>query len=483
MFSAVTSAFIIDIQSKLEPDFEEMNHTLLKIIASATLGNIPTGANVVLPEWNGPDSTIVHAQAVLYSSLLTSLLAAFVAMLGKQWLNRYTSVERGSVVDRGRNRKRKMDGMVTWQFGLVMECLPLMLQAALLLLGYALSDYLFFINKVVASVIIGFAVFGLFFYFLIVSAATLSYNCPFQTPLSLLLHLLIHFDNGHRRYLKQSKRWSRQVVSQMKRWYWTKSGGPHDLGRFGIPDGNNLGEHIELHVASQQPPIFNLETDWDNWDGYIVDSNYVAWMFEMPMDMDVTAAIAGFIPEIVWHPDTQAIPLERLYDIVLKCFDHSSGHPILKPALKDHAYLSAKALVHVGILHRCIGNGSENAELKSIMDRHQGMGFGHYKGDSDLESTLGFVDRVFGSFGPINWQDFSFSIPHCAWVAHILLCRAWDLLRKGKPVPNYIKEFVHCSLQLDPAPTVPIKADCLFIIALVLKIGLHPWDLLVIDKR
>ena len=53
-----------------------------------------------------------------------------------------------------------------------MGCIPPTLQAALLLLGYALSDYLYLINKVVASVVIGFTVFGLLFY-LIISAATL----------------------------------------------------------------------------------------------------------------------------------------------------------------------------------------------------------------------------------------------------------------------------------------------------------------------
>ena len=103
------------------------------------------------------------------------------------------------LVDRGRQQKRKMDGMVTWKFGLVMECLPLMLQMALLPLGYALSNYLFFINKTVASVVISFTSFGLLFYFLVVSTATFSYNCPSQTPLSLTLRLLIRFDNGHRK--------------------------------------------------------------------------------------------------------------------------------------------------------------------------------------------------------------------------------------------------------------------------------------------
>jgi len=87
LFSAVTSAFIIDVQKKLEPDFQEMSYQFLKIIASASLGNISTGNDAAFPQWNGPDSTIVHVQVILYSTLATALLAMFVAMLGKQWLS------------------------------------------------------------------------------------------------------------------------------------------------------------------------------------------------------------------------------------------------------------------------------------------------------------------------------------------------------------------------------------------------------------
>jgi len=147
-----------------------------------------------------PDPTVVHVQAILYSSLAASLLAAFVAMLGKQWLDCYAQVEmRGSVIDRSRHRQRKMNGMVTWHFDFVMEWLPLMLQAALLLLGYALFNYLFFINKAIAGVQICFTAFDLLFYLLDISAATLSYNCPFQTPASLILRFLIGFDDEHKK--------------------------------------------------------------------------------------------------------------------------------------------------------------------------------------------------------------------------------------------------------------------------------------------
>ena len=41
-----------------------------------------------IPRWTGPSHAIVQVQATLYASLAASLFSAFLAMLGKQWLNR-----------------------------------------------------------------------------------------------------------------------------------------------------------------------------------------------------------------------------------------------------------------------------------------------------------------------------------------------------------------------------------------------------------
>jgi membrane protein implicated in regulation of membrane protease activity len=62
---------------------------------------------------------MVHVQAILFASLATSLFSAFLAMLGKQWLNRYDSTDkRGSAIERGQNRQQKLDGIVAWYFDL-----------------------------------------------------------------------------------------------------------------------------------------------------------------------------------------------------------------------------------------------------------------------------------------------------------------------------------------------------------------------------
>ena len=126
----------------------------------------------------------------MYASLLISLLAAFVAMLGKQWLNRYLRNSGGSMIDRCGDRQRKCDGLKKWPFHLFIESLPVMLQIALLLLVCGLCRHMASINDTVAGVLIALAVFGVLFYLGVVIAGTSSYDCPFQTPASAAIRSL-----------------------------------------------------------------------------------------------------------------------------------------------------------------------------------------------------------------------------------------------------------------------------------------------------
>ena len=126
----------------------------------------------------------------MYASLLISLLAAFVAMLGKQWLNRYLRHAGGSMVERCGDRQRKCDGLEKWPFHLFIESLPIMLQMSLLLLACGLCRYTWSIDTSVAFILITLTVLGILFYFAIVIAGTSSYECPFQTPASSRLRSL-----------------------------------------------------------------------------------------------------------------------------------------------------------------------------------------------------------------------------------------------------------------------------------------------------
>ncbi|KIJ38217.1 hypothetical protein M422DRAFT_144011, partial [Sphaerobolus stellatus SS14] len=87
LFSAVSSAFIIQMQSDLQPDATDLTNSLLTILVTATLNKTFAEIPVTLPsslDFN-PARPIIAEQALGYLSLSLSLLAAFGAMLGKQW--------------------------------------------------------------------------------------------------------------------------------------------------------------------------------------------------------------------------------------------------------------------------------------------------------------------------------------------------------------------------------------------------------------
>ena len=136
---------------------------------------------------------MVQVQAILFASLALSVFSAFLAMLGKQWLNRYHSTDmRGSAVERSHTRQQKLGGIVAWHFSHVMESFPLILQVALLLLGCALSRYLWEVDTTIASVVLGFTAFSVLLYLLIVTVGTASESCPYQTPGAYVLRHILH---------------------------------------------------------------------------------------------------------------------------------------------------------------------------------------------------------------------------------------------------------------------------------------------------
>ena len=440
-------------------------------IANSTFQEIPDlGISPDDSVWTGPDPIIVGIQTVLFSSLSLSLIAAFITMLSKQWLRHYFS-SYGSVVERGRDRYRKIKGMNTWHFELIMKCLPLLLQAALLFFSYALAFYLATIDNVIATVALCFTSFTLLFYF-IIAVATSFYNRSFQTPLSLRIRFLSRLEDRGKSYLKQ-------VWSRLERMF---HGGLRRSGRPNAPEEDRR-DHVELAMVGPfgQPP--RLAAAWTAWGDYAVDTECVAWLSQRSRSTEAVMAIAGLIPEITWHDSMGPSPLKQLYDVMLECFDSSSEPPALIPKLRKKAYLSAKALLHLAVQRK--GIESERDAFQSISAKHRFIGSRHYDTDSDLESTLGMIDRVFkdDNLPLMRWGEFSFTVPHQVWMGYILRCYALHALRNNNPLPGDVEQFVLHSLQPVPPPPAPIVAECLYIIGLVLGITLQDHDQQVIGER
>ena len=179
---------VIDVHSNLQPNPNDQSAALLcAILFTLNQSAIPGETPTVPPAQESPSGEIVTITCLMYVSLLISLLAAFVTMLGKQWLNRYLRNSGGSMIERCGDRQSKCDGLEKWPLHFFVESLPMMLQVALLLLACGLCRHMWSINASVARTLITFTGLGVTFYIGVMIAGTLLYACPFQTPASTTL--------------------------------------------------------------------------------------------------------------------------------------------------------------------------------------------------------------------------------------------------------------------------------------------------------
>ena len=460
-----------------------MNNTLLEMLLNATTGNLPAGSVTALPRWTGPDPVVVQVQCIFYATICATLLASFLAMLGKQWLNRYRQNEtRGSTADRSRMREKKLTGIETWKFHIIMEALPLILQSALVLLGFGLSRYLWEVNRSVSSVVIGFTAFGLLFYALIVTVSIFSFVCPYQTPFSLIIRFFVRLAFPHWRSLRQS-------FGPKKRPHKSGTPGPGQ----GLPSSANNSDRDqdleanptrhEIALVAIPPselvaPLFFQEVgaEVDRLDAKCVDR-----MFVMSTGSDVVVSIMDFIPEIIWHSGIKEIPFKRIYDTLMDCFDASGSHPMVIPKMRDIAYLSARAFAHVALQRRCITRCEDHKQdsWKVLRENHRFLSLTNYGADSDLETVLFMVDTTLGYDDGFFWGQKQMSPAHRAWMSHVFLYRAWN---EGQSLSEDVMGFVENSMS-QKWPSDAVVTDCLYIIGLMVGVPFHINDITVRDKR
>jgi len=280
---------------------------------------------------------------LMYASLIISMLAAFVAMLGKQWLNRYLKNSGGSVIERCGDRQRKCDGLKKWPLHFFVESLPVMLQAALLLLASGLCRYMWSINSSVAFTLISLTSLGVVFYIAIVIAGASSYACPFQTPASTALCSL--WKEVRRGIVFLTVRYKRVFPQTRRMWKW---GVLSLLRRQSLSTTVPL-ENIEVHPS--EPWITPKELSIihrTNAD----DVRCVSWILINITDPEALDAAIRLAGTIRWFND--GIDVDPPYDLIVStfeaCFDLTGK---LYPGSRDRAYYSGRAMMWIRTLAMC----------------------------------------------------------------------------------------------------------------------------------
>ena len=132
---------------------------------------------------------VVQVQTILHASTALSLFALFLVMVVVlRWFPECALVNtQGPSIEHSQNRQWKLD-----RIDHVVESLPFMLQAALLLRGCALSRYLLETNPTVASVIINLTFLSALVYLYIAIVGVVFPTWSYQTPRTRNPSRLVH---------------------------------------------------------------------------------------------------------------------------------------------------------------------------------------------------------------------------------------------------------------------------------------------------
>ena len=436
---------------------------------------------------------------MLYASLAASLFSAFLAMLGKQWLNRYASTDmRGSAIEHSQNRQRKLNGIVTWYFDHVMESLPLMLQIALLLLGCALSNYLWEIDVTTASVVLGVTSFGALSYLFVVVAGTASVSCPYQTPGARILRytaevlygilrvIFVFIENSH----------SYRLAAACLDWnecHWV-------LGIIGIIpalligsfiDASHLGRTIARMVAAFARRVYvrllcALSTP--STPRTTLDLHCISWILQTSLDKDVHLSTLEYLATVLALADFNPTLVIDCFNILTGCVKVVNNHVVVTQGLEQLAIASALCLLRTFSYLSVIDPMS--GILVDIRHRYrrvfppwinfEGLPFFH---------TLGSIHNLFyPDYGNLwfGWDDYKPSSHEHLIVTDALTGLAQFEYRRRerrKQVPHWILHFALHTLSQDLLPPTPTVIGCLSIIAVDLDCDVSNARIVTLDER
>ena len=436
LFSTVSSAFIIDIYKQLQPDTSDQSAALLRaILLTLNHSAIPNETHTVLAVQKYPSSEIVTVNCLLYASLLLSLLAAFVAMLGKQWVNRYLEHKGGSTIERSGDRQRKFDGLKRWPFHFIIESLPVMLQIALLFLAGGLCRYMMTINIPVACTLIILTGLGGLFYVVVVIVGVYSYDCPFQTPASALLRsswktvgpyltpiLLPVWSNAHHHFVTLLETIQLRIlrigfslppiglILHLPRIFRRRFQHSH------LPTTQEGSHSLNPH---DPPPWFA-----PNELAMIQKKNSdnvrcVSWVLNDITDPEALDAAILLAGTIWWFED--GIDIKPLYDLIVFTFDTCfSSDGALHQGSRNRAYYSGRAILWI---HTLAVRKSEDVRVFPLPTKN-------YRGppeDYDIVHLLSAFRQVGPDPHITNLLGFGGKVthPHSQWTSSVLLHLSW----------------------------------------------------------
>ncbi|KAJ7748658.1 hypothetical protein B0H16DRAFT_1725476 [Mycena metata] len=189
LFSAILSAFLIDVRKGLEQDLQSITNTLLTILIENQHNT--TGNQISPPSHFTPSSSSRWVNGLWFSSLIFSLMSALGASLAKGWLTQFSAIASGSRWNDVGVHCNRFRGVRRWHLTLIIECLPILIHIAFFLFSIGLIILVFQDDTAIGAVILVLTALVAFLYIGSSLHPAYSSDSPFRTPLSGIISSLL----------------------------------------------------------------------------------------------------------------------------------------------------------------------------------------------------------------------------------------------------------------------------------------------------
>ncbi|KAI0072010.1 hypothetical protein K474DRAFT_461370 [Panus rudis PR-1116 ss-1] len=178
LFSAALTAFTVESYKQLQPD---ANNTAVFLLATIARQLNNSMVEESLSQQFQPalvSASSKQLNGLWFSSLFLSLVTASMAMLAKQWLREFLSLNDAPSKFLHRHR-----GLTVYRVFEITAFLPLFLQLALVLFFIGLSIFVRSLDTHIGWAITTLVVIWLMLYAIALFLPAFSYSCPYKTPM------------------------------------------------------------------------------------------------------------------------------------------------------------------------------------------------------------------------------------------------------------------------------------------------------------
>lgn len=315
-----------------------------------------------------------------------------------------------------------------------------MLQSALLLLGCAISFYLWEINTSVASVVLAMTTFGVMVYLVIVIVGTTSESCPYQTPAAFAMRRLLAID------IRNVGRATLRTLVGFANWARGRSSSKRP-----IPD-----------------QIFDNQTT-------NLDFRCSFWMLRESSDKAVKALTLNFLGTILslagLNSATNSAVVVDCFNILSSCFaTRDDGAIAVIPGSEQLAGISAMCFFRA--FSALLVTEPTSTVIRDVRQRYGRV----FPSRVDLHGLphpiiISATHHLFA--GPqdrteINWRSYNPTVDELTPFSRALAQVAQFEYHRGEghpKVPQWLIRFALRFLSQAPLPPTSVVVDCLTIIA------------------